>query len=151
MHYRNRYKSLLALPWWFFLLCHSSFIREQLSDDWVYVEKKITLEVICSFKEQRKNNVSKGKEIAIYSGSKQRQATVLGGTTCWYRWRRAFSHENYTILAACFREPGWGEVFSFWNFHYTVLTCSPRLPGHVNSSEFYESIRTESTEKKENS
>lgn len=34
-------------------------------------------------------------------------------------------------------------------FHYDTLTCSPRLPGHVNSSEFYASVRTENIEKEE--
>ena len=33
-------------------------------------------------------------------------------------------------------------------FHYATLTYSPRLPRHVNSSEFYASIRTKNIEKK---
>jgi len=124
VHYRNRYEracwSLVVV----FPFGPLKFHTWAINEDLVCVEKKnFTLEVICSFKEQRKKNVSKGKEIATYSGSKQTQSAVLGGTTCWYKWRRAFSPENYTILATFLREPGCGEVCSSRNLslHHSDL------------------------------
>lgn len=79
------------------------------------------------------------------------QSAVLGGATCWYRWRSTFSlHETRIILASCLSEPDCGGEFFPQTLHYATLTCYQSLPGLVDTSEFCASVGTEKYKKRRN-